>query len=124
VAGVVDRDAAEALRGTLLYVPRGRLPEAGEEEWYHADLIGLQATDQDGAALGRVTAVHDFGAGDLLEIDPGAGETVLVPFTRDAVPEVDVASGRIVVRAPDPTEQPKPLPAKPRPAKTKGGNRP
>ena len=108
VEGVADRTQAEALRGTRLYVSRAALPAIEEAEtYYHADLIGLRAESVEGYALGPVTAVHDFGAGDLLEIElePGAGrtrgESLLVPFTQEAVPQVDLASGRIVVRPPD-----------------------
>jgi 16S rRNA processing protein RimM len=108
VEGVADRTQAEALRGTRLYVERAALPAIEEAEtYYHADLIGLLAENAEGRALGRVTAVHDFGAGDLLEIEsePEAGrkrgESLLVPFTSDAVPEVDLEAGRIVVLPPD-----------------------
>jgi len=105
VDGVTDRTEAESLKGTRLYIERAALPAITETEaYYHADLIGLAAETASGEVLGRVTAVHDFGAGDLLEIqaEPGAGrragESVLVPFTRAAVPEVDLAGGRVVVR--------------------------
>ena len=107
IAGVTDRDAAEALRGVRLYVRRSALPRpTEEEEYYHADLIGLRCDDHDGTPFGRVTAVHDFGAGDLLElsIEAGAGRkagTVLVPFTREVVPVVDIASGYLVVDPPE-----------------------
>ncbi|HQF31159.1 MAG TPA: ribosome maturation factor RimM, partial [Hyphomicrobiales bacterium] len=98
--GVADRDAAERLNGTRLYVDRDRLPPPGEDEFYHADLIGLGAVHIDGAPLGRVVAVPDFGAGDLLEIATGGGKTLLVPFTRAVVPEIDLAGGRLVVDPP------------------------
>jgi len=101
LSGVTTRAAAEALKGTRLYVPRARLPALAADEYYHADLIGLEVVDTGGAALGRVRAVFDHGAGDLLEIArPGAPE-ILVPFTRAAVPTVDLAVGRIVVDPPD-----------------------
>ena len=100
--GISDRDAAEALRGRNLYVNRDRLPETEDDEtFYQADLVGLEAVTADGRPLGRVIAVHNFGAGDLLEIAPEgrkAGE--LLPFTRDFVPEVDVAAGRLTVTPP------------------------
>ena len=100
--GVATREDAEALTGTKLYVPRSRLPERGEEEWYHSDLIGLAVLDQAGASLGTVVAVHNFGAGDLLEVRLAAGGTdVLVPFTRETVPEVDVESGRLILVPPE-----------------------
>jgi 16S rRNA processing protein RimM len=105
VEGITDRTQAESLKGTRLYVERAALPAITEDEaYYHADLIGLAAETVDGEALGRVVAVHDFGAGDLLEIEAaprdgrGAGESLMVPFTRAAVPEVDLAAGRVVVR--------------------------
>lgn len=92
---VADRNAAERLVNTRLFVKRGQLPATGEDEFYLADLIGLEAVDSAGAALGRVAAVHDYGAGTSLEIGP-----LLVPFTRACVPEVDIAAGRLVVLAP------------------------
>jgi 16S rRNA processing protein RimM len=103
IAGVSDRDAAEALKGTRLYVPRDRLPEPDEEDtWYHADLIGLAARAPDGAPLGTVVSIQDYGAGDLIELQLGHDRpTVFVPFTREMVPEVDIAAGHIVVDAPD-----------------------
>ncbi|MGD9868212.1 MAG: ribosome maturation factor RimM [Hyphomicrobiales bacterium] len=92
--GVADRNAAEALAGTDLYVERGRLPDPGAGEFYLADLIGLTAVTGDGAAFGKVVAVQNFGAGDLLEIRPApGGETVLLPFTDAAVPEVNIEAG-------------------------------
>ncbi len=100
--GVSDRNQAEALKGTRLYVPRARLPKIREKDaYYHADLIGLAAERTDGSALGRVVAVQNFGAGDLLEIKvEGEKDTVLVPFTKEIVPEVDMAGGRVVVDPP------------------------
>ena len=102
VADVGDRTQAEALRGIDLYVDRDRLPAPAEEEFYHADLIGLAAETADGRAFGRIVAVQNFGAGDLLEIRPAAGgrDTVFLPFTRACVPLVDVAAGRVVVVPP------------------------
>jgi 16S rRNA processing protein RimM len=94
IKGVTSRDEAEALTGTKLYIPRSRLPEREEDEWYHTDLIGLAVIDRDGAPIGTVIAIHNFGAGDLLEIRPASGgAAVLMPFTRDTVPEVDVEGG-------------------------------
>lgn len=99
--GVGDRDAAEALKGTRLYVPRAALPAvADREEFYHADLIGLRAETAAGEAVGRVQAVHDFGAGDLIEIARDAGGSLMLPFTRQRVPAVDLAGGRVVVEVP------------------------
>ncbi len=94
LSGVTTREEAEALRGTRLYAPRDRLPPLPEDEFYHADLIGLEVVDTGGAALGRVRAVHDFGAGDVIEII-GARELIL-PFTRAVVPTVDLAARRLV----------------------------
>ena len=98
IAGCDDRDAAEALRGTKLFVPRAALPETEEDEYYYADLIGLTVEAADGGGLGTVRAVHDFGAGDILEVArAGGGEAAMVPFTGDVVPVVDIAGGRLVV---------------------------
>lgn len=103
IKGVTTRSAAEALLHTKLYVLREMLPERQEEEWYHADLIGLQALSQDGATqLGEIVAIQNFGAGDLLEVKPkGGGATVLVPFTRDTVPEIDAEGGRLTLVPPE-----------------------
>jgi 16S rRNA processing protein RimM len=98
--GVSSRNEAEALTGLDLSIPRDRLPKADDDEFYHADLIGLDAVGKDGAALGTVIAVQNFGAGDLLEIAPRRGATILVPFTRAAVPEIDIAGKRVVVDPP------------------------
>jgi 16S rRNA processing protein RimM len=104
LAGVTDRTAAEQLRNLDLYIERDRLPAPDADEYYHADLVGLTAVDRHGAALGTVVAVHDFGAGDLIEIRPVAGATtVMLPFTESIVPVVDVAGGRVVVDPPDGT---------------------
>ena len=102
IKGITDRNAAEALARTKLYVPRDRLPARQTDEWYHADLIGLAALSQDGGTVGTVVAVQNFGAGDLLEVKPAqGGATVLVPFTRDTVPEVDVEGGRLTLNPPE-----------------------
>jgi 16S rRNA processing protein RimM len=100
LSGVADRDDAAALRGLRLYLPRAALPPTEEEEFYHADLIGLEAVLIDGTPLGRVKAVHDFGAGDTLEIARSEGQPVMVPFTRAVVPVVDVEGGRLVIDPP------------------------
>ena len=99
VDGVDDRDAAEALRGTELHVPRAALPPTEGEEYYHVDLLGLRAETEDGTALGQVSAVHDHGAGPIVEIQPPDGPSTLVPFTREHVPAVDVEGGRMIVAA-------------------------
>ncbi len=100
LSGVETREAAEALRGTRLCVPRERLPEPEPDEFYHADLVGLAVVDPAGAPLGRVVALHDFGAGDVIEIARGGGKSVMIPFTRAVVPRVDLTTGRIVADPP------------------------
>jgi 16S rRNA processing protein RimM len=105
IKGVTDRNQAEALKGTELYMARDMLPEPEDaEEYYHADLIGLAAVFKDGARFGKVLRVFEFGAGDMLEVMPdggGAGGAVLIPFTREMVPEVDVQAGRVVLELPE-----------------------
>ncbi|HEV2301995.1 MAG TPA: ribosome maturation factor RimM [Stellaceae bacterium] len=101
LSGVDDRNRAEALRGLRLYLPREKLPQPAADEYYHADLIGLAAVLGDGTSLGRVRAVHDFGAGDTLEIARGEGPPILVPFTRAVVPVVDIAGGKVVLDPPE-----------------------
>jgi 16S rRNA processing protein RimM len=104
--GVGDRNAAEALKGLRLYVPRaalGKKPKRapkGSERWFVADLVGLAAVDTNGAALGRVKNVANYGAGDILEVTTMAGETQLYAFTKRTVPEVDIANGRVVIDPP------------------------
>lgn len=101
IKGVTDRNGAERLRNIDLFVPRDRLPAPAPEEYYYSDLIGLAAEDTSGHPIGTVIAIHDFGAGDLLEIvPPGGGETMLLPFTAGVVPKVDIAAGRIVLDPP------------------------
>jgi 16S rRNA processing protein RimM len=101
-AGVDDRDAAQALTNIKLYVPRERLPKPdAPDEFYHADLIGLTAVDREGKRLGTVVAIHNFGAGDLIEVQPvDSDKTEFVPFNEINVPTVDVAAGRLVVDMP------------------------
>jgi 16S rRNA processing protein RimM len=99
--GVTDRNGAERLRNVDLFVARDRLPPPAADEYYYADLIGLAAEAPNGDVIGTVIAIHDFGAGDLLEIvPPGGGETMLLPFTAAVVPKVDIAAGRIVLDPP------------------------
>lgn len=95
------REAAEALKGTRLYARRDKLPGLPDDEFYHADLIGLAVLDTGGAELGRVRAIHDFGAGDILEIDRPGARPVMLPFTRAVVPTVDLAAGRIIADPPE-----------------------
>lgn len=99
--GITDRDAAQALRGMRLYVPRARLPEPEPDEFYHEDLVGLVARDPQGRPIGRIVGVFNFGAGDLLELETAGGERVMLPFTREAVPEIDLNSGFVVVVLPE-----------------------
>ena len=98
--GITDRSAAEALTGLELTVPRERLPAPEEDEFYHADLIGLAAVTPSGVPLGTVVAVSNYGAGDLLEIARPKGPTLLVPFTRAAVPAIDLSARRVTVDPP------------------------
>jgi len=100
LSGVATREAAEALRGVTLWAPRGALPTLPDDEFYHADLIGLPVMDPGGATLGHVRAIHDHGAGDILEIE-GLKGILLLPFTRAVVPTVDLAAGRIVADPPE-----------------------
>jgi 16S rRNA processing protein RimM len=103
--GIEDRTSAEKLKGTKLYVARERLPKAAENEFYHADLIGLTAVDPSGSALGTIIAVHNFGAGDILEIQlAGKRQTELIAFGAATVPDVDVSAGRVVVVMPSTIE--------------------
>jgi len=106
IKGVSDRNEAEKLNGIDLYVDRSRLPEPDDEDdFYHADLIGLEARLSDGRVLGEVIAVPNFGAGDILEVRDGqSGDTFLFPFTRTVVPEVRVAEGYLVIEPPVETE--------------------
>lgn len=97
IDGVDDRTAAEAMKGEQFFVARGQLPDAGDDEFYHADLIGMDAVSGDGEKLGAVRAVHNFGGGDMLEISGPDGQLATVPFTRAAVPEIDLDARRVVV---------------------------
>lgn len=101
--GVSDRNAAEALKGMKLWVERSALPPPDEEEFYYSDLVGLRAELADGTEMGRVKGVFDFGGGDVVEI-AGPQGSVMLPFTRAAVPLVDVAGGRLVVEPPEEIE--------------------
>ena len=102
ISGVETKEQADALKGVSLYVDRAKLPSLPDDEFYHADLIGLEARDTGGVLLGRVTAVHNHGAGDLLEIaGPGLKTALLLPFTLAAVPTVDLSAGRVVIDLPE-----------------------
>lgn len=98
-AEIASREEAELLRGVELFVPRDRLPETDEDEFYHEDLIGLDVVDLDGARCGRVAAVHNHGAGDILEIQAD-GDSFMLPFTREAVPQIDLVARRLVIDPP------------------------
>jgi 16S rRNA processing protein RimM len=100
LSGIEDRDQAEALRGLRLHLPRAALPQTEAEEYYHADLIGLEAVLGDGTRVGRVRAIHDFGAGDTLELARPGASPVMVPFTRAVVPSIELAAGRLVLNPP------------------------
>ena len=102
--GIATREDAERLNGLELYVPRDRLPETDDDEYYHADLIGLAAVNSADEPLGRVVAIHNFGAGDIIEIAPARGPTMLLPFTKAVVPTVDLAGGRVVIELPQEIE--------------------
>ncbi|MCZ8333851.1 MAG: ribosome maturation factor RimM [Rhodobacteraceae bacterium] len=105
LSGVLSKEQADALKGTQLFADREKLPALPDDEFYHADLIGLTAQDTGGVTLGTVRAVHNHGAGDMLEIlGPGMKTALLVPFTLAVVPTVDLAAGRIVVDMPEETE--------------------
>jgi 16S rRNA processing protein RimM len=102
IAGVRSKEDADALRGIKLYADRSALPSLPDDEFYHADLIGLAVFDTGGKNLGRVTAVHNHGAGDLLEVSgPGLKTPALLPFTRAAVPTVDLTAGRVITDPPE-----------------------
>ena len=98
--GVATREEAERLNGIELYVARDRLPATEADEYYHADLIGLAAVTAGNESIGRVTAIHNFGAGDIIEIAPPHGPAILLPFTNAVVPTVDIAGGRVVIEMP------------------------
>ena len=98
LSGVETREDAEALKGVTLWADRDKLPSLPDDEFYHADLIGLEVLDTGGKLLGRVKAIYDHGAGDILEVT--GAQTLLLPFTREIVPTVDLAAGRIIVDPP------------------------
>jgi 16S rRNA processing protein RimM len=99
--GIATREDAERLNGLELYIAREKLPATDEDEYYHADLVGLAAVTPANEPLGRVIAIHNFGAGDIIEIAPANGATMLLPFTNAVVPSVDLAGGRVVVELPE-----------------------
>jgi 16S rRNA processing protein RimM len=105
--GIDSREAAEKLTNTKLFVPRDRLPAPEDDEFYHTDLIGLAAVDKDGNQFATIIAVHNFGAGDILEIQPPEGGTMMLPFTEAVVPQVDIKGGRVTILLPEETVVPK-----------------
>lgn len=98
--GVASREDAERLNGVELYVARDKLPQTDDDEYYHVDLIGLAAVNARDEPVGRVIAIHNFGAGDIIEIAPPAGATMLLPFSNAVVPTVDLGGGRVVIELP------------------------
>jgi 16S rRNA processing protein RimM len=98
--GIATREDAERLNGLELYIAREKLPVTDDDEYYHADLIGLSAVNAANESLGRVIAIHNFGAGDIIEIAPPDGPTILLPFTNAVVPTVDLAAGHVVIELP------------------------
>src|SRR5882724_13485841 len=98
--GIATREDAERLNGLELYIAREKFPATDENEYYHADLIGLAAVTPANEPLGRVIAIHNFGAGDIIEIAPPHGATMLLPFTNAVVPTVDLAGGRVIIELP------------------------
>src|SRR5580700_7049790 len=102
--GVTTRDEAERLNGVELYIAREKLPATREDEYYHTDLIGLAAVTTADRPLGRVIAIYNFGAGDIMEIAPPQGATMLLPFTSAVVPTVDLKAGRVMIELPDEIE--------------------
>ena len=101
VDGIADRTVAEKLTNTSIYIARADLPPADEEEFYHADLLGLRAETRDGTLIGTIANVLNFGAGDILDVRPEMGDNLLLPFTKKVVPIVEIAKKRVIVDLPD-----------------------
>jgi 16S rRNA processing protein RimM len=99
--GIATREEAERLNGLELYIAREKLPATDDDEYYHADLIGLAAVTSANEPIGRVVAIHNFGAGDIIEIAPLQGSTLLLPFTNAVAPSVDLAAGHVVIELPE-----------------------
>ena len=108
--GIGNRTAAEALKGVQLFVPRAALPKVAADEFYHTDLIGLAAYDSGGGLVGKVAAIHNFGAGDVIELTRADGDTVHLAFTRETVPVIDIAGGRVTIAVPEDDEDGGPHP--------------
>lgn len=104
LAGIADRSSAQALTNVDIYMERSNLPQTDEDEFYHSDLIGLGARLQDGTAMGTILRVLNFGAGDILEIQPEQGDTLLIAFTKANVPQIDLKNGFVTIVPPAETE--------------------
>jgi 16S rRNA processing protein RimM len=102
--GITDRNAAEALKGTELFLAREKLPATDTEEFYHADLLGLEAFDSEARLVGKVAAIHNFGASDVIEITRADGDSVMLAFTKETVPVIDIAGGKIEIAVPEDDE--------------------
>ncbi|MEO0911823.1 MAG: ribosome maturation factor RimM [Pseudomonadota bacterium] len=100
LGGITTKEQGDSLKGTRLYAPRERLPALPDDEFYHADLIGLDVFDTGGTSLGRIRSVYDHGAGDILEIQRPGAQPLLLPFTREAVPTVDLTTRRVIADPP------------------------
>lgn len=98
IKGVEDRNTAEKFVGMGLYIERDKLPKLEEDEFYHADLIGLEAQNDNGEKVGKVNALYNFGAGDILEIKTNEGVLEMIPFTKDFVPEINIKDGYIIIK--------------------------
>lgn len=101
---VSDRNAAEVLKGTELFIARSALPQAEDEEFYHTDLLGLDVDDVEGRRIGKILSIQNFGAGDILVIAADTGDEILLAFTRENVPEIDIPNRRVIVAVPDEVE--------------------
>lgn len=102
ISGCNDRNAAEPLRGTKLYIPRDALPETDEDEFYHEDLLNLKVIRQNGTLVGTIKAIHNFGAGDVLEVTlSGSGKTEMIPFTKAVIPDINLAEGFVTMTPPE-----------------------
>jgi len=101
IEGLTDRNEAERLKGTALYAPATALPANAENQWDYAELIGLEARLENGKSFGRVTAVHNFGAGDILDIEKTGGDSEMLPFTDDFVGDIHPKDGYLIVFPPD-----------------------
>jgi 16S rRNA processing protein RimM len=102
--GIEDRKGAEQLRNVRLLVGRTALPAIDEDEFYHADLIGLRAQDSEGRVIGIIRAIHNFGAGDVIELDRHGGGSLLLPFNREFVPKIDLENKSVTIAEPEDTE--------------------